>query len=430
MPLKKQLGLLPVILSGIGIILGAGIYALVGKAAGVSGYAVWLGFLIASIVALLTGLSYAELSSMIPKAGAEFSYAKKAFGRKAGFATGWILVLAGVISSATVALGFGSYFQALFGVNSTVAALAILAFSTGVIYIGVKQSTSFAALLSVIEALGLVFIIAICFPAASGPDAIARIFDFSSFSIISVIQTAALVFFAFIGFEEIVRLAEETHNAERNIPKALLISIIICTLLYILVSISAVSVLSPSELASSSAPLGDVAGRAFGWNAFLLLSIIALFSTANTVLLILLATSRIIYGIADDKELPHIIAKVDKKTGTPVFAVALSGLFAACFLFLGKIETVAQATDFLLFIAFAIVNLAAIKLRFSNPKTPRPFRIPLSLGKVPVPAVLGLLACVMLMLGVSLEIFALCILLVIAGVLFEHFYLKRLLRHG
>ena len=237
MALKKQLGFLPVMLSGIGIILGAGIYALIGKAAGVAGYGVWLSFVLAAIVAGFTGLSYAELSSMIPKAGAEFHYAKKAFGKSIGFFTAWLLVLAGFISAATVALGFGGYLQAFAGIPLIAGAIALLIACTIIIYFGIRQSTGIASVFTIIEAAGLLIIIAIGLPLLFSPAIIGKVFDFGSFSMQFIVQAAALIFFAYIGFEEIARLAEETKDAERNIPKALLISIIKVFVLQLVVAV-------------------------------------------------------------------------------------------------------------------------------------------------------------------------------------------------
>ncbi|MDO8647300.1 MAG: APC family permease [Candidatus Diapherotrites archaeon] len=428
MPLKKQLGFWPVVLSGIGIIIGAGIYALVGKAAGISGYWIWAGFLVSAFVAVLTGLSYAELSSMIPKAGAEFHYTKKAYGRRVGFITGWILILAGVISCATVALGFGNYFFSLFGISPVLAAIGLLASCIFLISKGIKESVTIGVIFTVFEALGLIFIILISLPFVFSGGNFARIFDFSTFDLFSIIKTAALVFFAFIGFEEIVRLAEETKNAEKNIPKALFAAIAFSTVIYILVSISAVSVLTPQELAASNAPLGDVAGKILGPNAFLILSGIALIATASTVLLILIATSRIVYGIAEDKELPHIIAKVDRKTHTPIIAVALSGILAMAFLFVGGIELIANSTDLMLFIAFAIVNLTVIRLRFSEPKMHRPFKIPFNIGRVPIPAVLGFLTSSLLMFGINKDAFIVGLGLVALGIAFEEFHYRKFIK--
>lgn len=419
MSLQKQVGLLPVMLSGVGVILGAGIYALIGEAAGIAGFAVWLGFAAAALVAAFTGLSYAELSSMIPKAGAEFHYVKKAFGRKTGFFTAWLLILAGLISTATVSWGFGNYFNALTGIPGISAAVILVGACTLIIYSGIRKTTGIASILTIIEVLGLLIVIAIGLPLFFSQGIAQKVFDFSSFSIVSILQAAALVFFAFIGFEEIVRLSEETKNSEKNIPKALLIAIAFSTIIYILVSISAVSVLTPQELAESKAPLGDVAGSVFGEQAFLILSLIALISTASTALLILLATSRIIYGIAEDKEIPHIIARIDHNSGSPSIAVLLASFLSIAFLFFGSIATVASATDFILFIAFIIVNFSVIKLRFSQPLAERPFKIPFSIAKIPVTAVFGIIACVVLILNVKPEVIAVGVALIAVGIIFE-----------
>jgi len=424
MRLKRQLGLFTVTISAIGIILGAGIYALIGEAAGISGYWIWLGFVVAALVAMFTGLSYAELSSMIPKAGAEFDYSKAAFGRKVGFFTAWILALAGFISAAAVAWGFGNYFHALTGFSAMYSAIGLMVVCAIVIYAGVKQATTIAGAMTIIEILGLVIVVVAALPLFLSGRIPAQLFDFTGFSITPILQTAALLFFAFIGFEEITRLSEETKNARENIPKALLAAIFFSTVIYILVAIAAVTIVTPAELAQSSAPLGLVVGTVLGSEGFFALSLIALAATASTVLLIMLATSRLIYGIAEDNALPKFIAEVDKKTNTPTTAILITAAAAIIFVFFGNISTVASATDFLLFIAFIIVNLSVIQLRFTQPNAKRPFRIPLSVGNFPLTAAFGIAACIILIASTKIEVIIVGSALVIIGIVFEAYYSK------
>lgn len=410
--LKKELGLLPVVLSGIGIILGAGIYVLVGKAAAITGNSVWLSFLIAGIVAAFTGLSFAELSSMYPKAGAEYEYTKNAFGRRTAFMVGWLSILAGILSSATVALGFGGYFEALFGIPMIFAGVALIVLSSYIIFLGIKQSTWLAGIITLIELFGLLLIIAIGLPHIGQVD----LLSFNA-GIGGIFTAAALIFFAFIGFEELVRLSEETKNPSKVIPKALIISMVITSVLYILVAISAVSILGAEELGNSNSPLADVAAEVFGANAFVLLAVIALFSTGNTVLLLLLATSRIVYGIGEDKSFPHIVAKIHPTNKTPYIAIFLVMLLSIGFLFF-DISFVASSTDFILFIVFILINASVIALRLKEPNTGRAFKIPLNVKNIPLTAVLGILTCILLIFSVSLEVVALSLAMAFVGVLF------------
>jgi APA family basic amino acid/polyamine antiporter len=397
--LKRELGLFETTLAGIGIILGAGIYVLIGKAAGMTGASIWLSFFLASLVAAFTGLSYAELSSMFPKAGAEFVYSEKAFGRKIAFLVGWSIILSGIFASATVALGFAGYFSSLFGGNPLIVSVLLVILLSILNFYGVKQSTWVGIIFTLIEAFGLILIIFIAMPFLGSVNYFEMPNGFQG-----VFAASALIFFAFLGFEQIVRLSEETKTPKKIIPKALILSIIITTVLYVLVAISAVSVLKPEILASSSSPLADVAARILGPNAFMLLSIIALFSTANTVLLEMLATSRILYGMADFKSLPESIARIHKKTRTPWIAILLVGFFTLLFLFAGKIEEIALITDFALFTTFTLINLATIFLRFKLPDIKREFKMPLNIGKFPLLSFFGTMTSLIMLFHLKLEI--------------------------
>ncbi len=236
--LKRVLGLFEITISGIGIILGAGIYALIGEAAGLAGNAVWMAFAFSALVALFTGLSYAELSSMFPRASAEYEYTAQAFGRFPAFVIGWLITFSGVIGAATVALGFAGYFFALSGAPRVPSALILVALLSAVIFTGIKQSAWVAIAFTVVEALGLVFVIVLGIPYLGSVDYLEMPFGFSS-----VFQASALIFFAFIGFEEMVKLSEEAKNPEKIIPRGLILAILACIVLYVLVAFCSVSIL-------------------------------------------------------------------------------------------------------------------------------------------------------------------------------------------
>lgn len=407
--LEREIGLWQVVLAGIGIILGAGIYVLIGRAAALSGNAVWISFLISALVAMFTGLSYAELSSIFPRAGAEYVYTKRAFGYRLSLVVGWLLVLSGFVFASTVSLGFAGYFLKLFGSPIIPTAAVLIVLLSFLLYYGVKESIWFAVVFTLIEVSGLIIIIAMAAPYLGSVN-------YLSFpSISGVFQAAALIFFAYIGFEQITRLSEETKNPDRNIPRALILSIIITTVLYIFVAISAVSILDWQTLGQSEAPLADVAARAFGPNAFTIMAVIALFATANTVLLMMLATSRILYGIGRSFSGKNIFARLHSKRNTPWIATLVVMFFSILFLGFGDIGIVANITDFLIFFTFIIINLSAIRIRYKGFESLRDFTIPLNIGKFPIIPVLGVISCVLLMAYMNFEIITYAALLIIAG---------------
>lgn len=384
--LKRNLGLFEVTLSGIGIILGAGIYALIGEAAGLAGNAVWISFALSALIAVLTGLSYAELASMFPRASAEYEYTAQAFGRYPAFIIGWMIIFSGVIGAATVALGFAGYFGVLSGLPLVPSALLLIALLSAVVFVGITQSARVAIIFTAIEALGLVFIIILGIPYLGSVNYL----DMSSSGFSGIFRATALIFFAFIGFEEMVKLSEEVRDPEKNIPRGLILAILASIVLYVMVAVSAVSVLGWERLSQSSAPFADIAFAALGKNASSIISVVALFATTNTVLLMLLASSRIIYGMAESGSLPKILAKVHPKNHTPWVATFLAMALAMAFVFLEDITFVANVNNFTVFVTFMVINAALVMLRYHKPELPRPFQVPLSWGRLPLLPILGI----------------------------------------
>lgn len=407
--LKKALSLWEVTLIGVGIILGAGIYVLIGKAAGLAGNGLWLSFILAALVSSFTGLSYAELSSRFPKAGAEYVYIEKSFGRTLAWLVGWLIIVGCIIGAATVAIGFANYFSAIFHTPVMLTAFTLLVICGLILIAGIKESAFFTILFTLIETSGLIIIIFIGLPYIGSIDYL----QFAN-GIKGVIEAGVLIFFAYIGFESITRLAEETKNAEKNIPRAVILSIAITTIIYILVGISAISVVPWQELAQAEAPLALVAQRVFGMKSFLILSVIALFSTFNTVLAILLSASRLVYGIAEFKALPRIFLSVSRKTHTPWASIVAVVLSSMAFLLLGDIKTVANLTNFTIFITFILVNAAVIYLRFKKPAH-EGFKTPLNIGRFPLIPFFGILSCGFMIVNITMDVLVLGVILVVLG---------------
>lgn len=408
--LKRALGLPEVTLSGVGIILGAGIYALMGEAAGLAGNAVWIAFGISAVMAACTGLAYAELSSMFPRASAEYAYVGRAFGQTAAFLVGWLILASGVLSAATVALGFGGYVSGLTGIPAVPAALLLIAGLAAIGVYGIRETALFAIVMTLVEAGGIVFVIVIGIPYLGSVDYFAMPKGLSG-----VFQASALVFFAYMGFEEMVKLAEETREPEKTIPRALVLALAAAVVLYMLVTVSAVSVLGWEGLAATPAPFAAIAEAALGGSASLLISLVALCATANTSLLLIVATSRLAWGMAGDRALPALLARVHPIFGTPWVAVAAAAAVAAAFTLTGEIAYVANATNFALFLTFALINATVIFLRRREPDIPRPFRVPLDVRGVPLVPLLGIFFSFFLLLQIEIEVVLLGIGILLTG---------------
>lgn len=418
--LLRTLTLREVVLSGIGVILGAGIYALIGEAAAMAGNALWIAFILSAIIAAFTGLSYAELSSMFPLASAEYEYTDRSFGQMLAFIVGILVALSGIIGAATVSFGFAGYFQGITGLPLIVSAFLLLIFISLIIFSGIKQSAAFVILFTLIEAGGLIGIIFIGFPYVGSVD----YFEMPA-GFMGVLQASALIFFAYQGFEGIVKLSEETVNPEKNIPRGIILALIATIILYIFVAIAAVSVSGWEELARSPAPFAILAQNALGNEAFLIFTLIALFATANTALLMLLSSSRIMYGMARSRSLPQFFSYIHPKTRTPAVAIAGAVFLSFCFLSFGNIRDIAMITNFTLFITFIVINAAVIALRFHIPEAKRPFRIPLSIGRVPITAVLGVATCILFLFQIEIKILVIGALIICAifgiGKVLHHF---------
>lgn len=410
--LKRELGLFEATFAGVGVILGAGIYALIGEAAGLAGNSVWISFGLAALIAIFTGLSYAELSSMYPKASAEYEYTNNAFGGRLAFVIGWLIIFSGVVGASAVSLGFAGYFNALFGIPMIYSALVLIVILSFILFYGIKESAWIAILFTLIEAGGLILIFFIGVPFFGNVDYLEM-----PNGLKGIFEASSLIFFAFIGFEGVVRLSEETRNPERNIPRALILALLISIILYISVAFSTVSVVGWERLSQSDAPFAMVAFVAMGNDAFVLLSVIALFATANTVLLLLLGASRMAYGMANSFSLPNTFAKVHPTRRTPWIAIFSVTALAVLFLFTGNIAFLASVTNYTLFLTFIVINAAVIWLRYKEPQLSRPFRMPINTGKLPVLPIIGLFSCLFMLLQMDITILIVGVSLTIVGTL-------------
>ncbi len=421
--LKRHMGLFELTMYGVGLTLGAGIYVLIGEAAGFAGNAMWISFGLGAIVAMFAGLSYSELAVLFPKAAAEYVFVKNAFKSNfVGFIVGWLTAITSMIVGATVALGFGGYFVQFFDVSITVSAILLLVALSFVNYIGIKHSawmnTVFA--LVTIAGLGIIIFLGFTFESSESVD----YFDAPN-GIPGIMLAFVLIFFAFIGFEDMANVAEEVKKPKKTFPRTIILSVLITGVIYILVSLSSVQILNWEELSQSTAPLADVAARGLGMEGGITLSAIALFATASTVLIILVAGARILYGMAKDGSLPLILARVHGRTGTPWVAVVCIFLTSVAFAFVGDIVIVANIVVFAIVITFAMVNLAVILLRYVKPDVERPFRVPVNIGKFPILPLVGFIVTVYMAIQFELEIILVGLGIIGAGCIFYLIYNKR-----
>lgn len=385
--LRRALGLPALTFYGVGMVIGAGVYSVLGAAAGRAGEGLWLAVALAAVAALLTGLSYAELASALPRAGAEYVYVGKAFPRRrwAPFAIAFTRVAAGAGTAATVSIAFAGYFEMFAGSPRWAAALGLLVACTALNVVGIRESTWANVACTSIEALGLLAVVWVGATSERFGEALATPPS------AGVLSGAALIFFVYLGFEALASFAEETREPGRAMPRAILLSLALTTALYVLVALAAVALVPPERLAESRSPLA-AAVEPTSSRLARVLGGIALFATANTVLVTLMTSSRMLFGTARDLGAMKPLTRVLPGRRTPWVAALVLAAGAAALLPFGEVEVVAGFASFVSLVAFVAVNVALVVLRLREPDLERPFRVPVAVGRVPLAPVAGVAA--------------------------------------
>jgi len=421
--LARHMGLGALIVYGVGDMLGAGIYGLIGKWAGTMGNAIWIAFLASMVAALLTGLSYASLGSRYPRAAGAAYITHRAFVRPMlSYVVGLAVVASGLTSMATQSRAFSGYFVGLLGQRppgpapAAVASAPMLPEASLVIYIGlilafiltltfinfwgIREATWLNILCTCVEAAGLLIVVAVGFrywgsinyfevpaappgqPESGGVSGLA-----GTLTVALVLQGAVLTFYSFIGFEDMINVTEEVKDPRRNFPIAVMAALGITAVVYTAVSITAVSVIHYSELKASGQPLVDVVMRAAPGFPKEMFSLISLFAITNTALLNYIMGSRVVYGMAQQGFVPRVLGTVHPARRTPHYAILCLMVIVTVLALGGDIRQLASATSVLLLCVFIIVNAALIVLKRRPGEPPGAFEVPTA---VPVG---GILVC-------------------------------------
>jgi amino acid transporter len=385
--------------------LGAGIYALVGKAADSLGNAIWLAFLAAMVVALLTGLSYACVGSRYPKAGGAAYVTQRALGKPwLSYVVGLCVMMSGLTSMATGAQAMAETIEKGFGMELPVKLLAIgIVLLVGlVIFRGIRESMWVNITCTVVEAAGLLFIIAVGMQFWGSVDYFETptrsTGGSSAIPMMLILQGAVLMFFSFIGFEDILNVSEEVKNPRRDVPLGLIGAMVVATLIYMAVAITAVSVIPWADLAKSPAPLMEVARAAAPWfkNLDSIYIGITLFAIGNTALLNYIMGSRLLYGMSRQGLLPALIGRIHATRRTPHIAILILFVIVTALILSGSVKQLAESTVLLLLMVFTVVNVSLIILKLRPGEARGGFEVPVF---VPV---LGALVCLTL-IGVRVE---------------------------
>lgn len=390
--LKRRIG--PGLLTayGVGVMVGAGIYVLVGAVAAEAGIWAPLSFLLAGLIAAPTALSYAELATRIPQAGGEAAFVSQGLNSDLlALVVGLAIVLAGIVSAAAVLRGGVGYLRVVLDVPVIWAIIVLGGALTCVAVLGVLESLGLAAAFTVVELVGLGLVVWAGSTAAPTAGYVAP----AAMSWSAVGVGGVLAFFAFIGFEDIVNMAEETRNPSRTLPFAILVALGLTTLIYVLVSWAAVRSVSVGALAGSEQPLALVWSGQGGRDARLL-SGIAVIAALNGILAQIVMAARVLFGLGRLHRPLARLHRVHDRFGTPTLATILVGAAVIIGAITLPVATLAETTSIILLLVFVVVNLALIMLKRRAPGAP--FEVPMA---VPVIGVILAAGALILSLGGS-----------------------------
>ncbi len=412
--LNRAVGALDLTALGIGAIIGTGIFVIIGEAIAESGPALVISFLLAGITCVFSALAYAELASSLPVSGSAYTYAYATMGEVLAWIIGWDLILEYGVSVAAVAVGWGAYFttllDSLFGITLSdsitlppgdggdvnVPAFLLVLAVAALLISGVRQSARSNTVMVITKLAVLVFFIVAAATAFNGD----HFSDFAPNGFGGVETAAALIFFAYIGFDAVSTGSEETDNPQRNLPIAIIGSLVIATILYILVSVAAVGALPADQLAGDDSPLATALseGAGLAWGADIV-SFGALVAITSVVLTILYGQTRVAYSMCRDGLMPERLGAIWEKTRTPVVLTLVFAIPVAILAAFVPLKKIAELVNIGTLFAFFIVNIAVIWLRRTKPDMERGFRVPL----VPLFPLIGAALCVYLMTKLPTE---------------------------
>jgi amino acid transporter len=371
--LKKSLSATMLALYGAGTILGAGIFVLIGKVAGTAGYWTPLAFMLAALVAGLNGMVYAELSTRRPGAGGPTSYTREAFSTN-WFSTiiGWMIVATGVVSAATITAGFSGYLLHFVEMPEWIAKTAVLGGLGLVAILGAKESAWFMAVTTTMGIIGLFIVIYAGFIhgdrsfSADFTDNLPSLWE--SGITWGVLSATFLAVYSFIGFEDMVHMAEEVKKPAKAMPIAIAVAIGVAAVFYVVTSVASLMVMEPDALKNSEAPLVDVVKKAGlpEWP----LAVLSLAIILNGALTQIIMGSRVIYSLGNNNGAPSWMAKVNGKTDTPVIATAIATAIALTLVLFFPLTTLASITSFIMLLVFIASSAALIKLEREKPEAP------------------------------------------------------------
>ncbi|HST82062.1 MAG TPA: amino acid permease [Kineosporiaceae bacterium] len=431
--LKRSVGALQLTAMGVGAIIGTGIFVVIGEGAREAGPAVIYSFILAAVACVFSALSYAELASSIPVSGSAYTYSYATLGELTAWIIGWDLILEYGVSVAAIAVGWGgnlnSFLDSAFGfaLPSAIAespedggvfnlpAVFITLAITLLLVRGTRESARANLVMVGIKLATLTFFLVVAF-ANFGTK---NFHNFAPQGKDGVTAAAAIIFFAYIGFDAVSTGSEESNNPKRDLPLAIIGSLGICTLFYVLVAVGAIGIASPAQLSSSDAPLSAALdqGAGISW-ASAVLSFGALVAITSVVLVIMYGQTRIFFAMCRDGLLPRNLGKVHPRYGTPARLTIAMGILIAILAALVPLSEIVKLVNIGTLFAFVLVNIGVIILRRTRPDMPRPYRVPFS----PWLPLLGIIFAIYLMADLPATTWIRFVVWLAAGLVIYVFY--------
>jgi len=356
---RPSLGLFDATAIGVGAIIGGGIFVVTGISAGLAGSAFLVSMLIAAVISLFTASSFIQLTEWLPKEGSIYEYSYRLISPFAGFLTGWMWIFSNTFGGAAVSLGFAYYLIALWPVlpATYVAAIICLVF-TAINYYGIRESARLNNILVAAKLLILALFIILGLPHISQSNFV----PFKPFEV-GVFYGAFYIFFAFGGFARAAVVAEEIKDAKRNVPRAIILALVISAIVYMLVGTVAVGLAGADRLASSNSPLAEAISATGAKAAVLIVSVGGMLATASVLLTSILGVSRMAYAMAKRKDLPEAVGKLDSKRNTPYYSVLITGLVMTLLVLLVDLTRVVAISTFALLFFYTLANVSALRLK-------------------------------------------------------------------
>lgn len=367
--LRRSLSLPLITLYGLGTIIGAGIYVLTGEVAGVAGNYMPLSFLVAALLVTFTAFAYAELVARYPRSAGEAVYIQAAFAhRHISLMVGLLIICIGVVSSATLARGMVGYLHLFIDLPAWLVISIVVLLLGGIASWGVRESVGMASVLTLLEIAGLFIVLWV----ARGhftelPERLESLLPgFTPSAWQAILLGSFVAFYAFIGFEDMVNVAEEVKQPRKNLPRAIIIALVVTTLMYVAVALVAILTMPATDLAASKAPLAAVYTRVTGKEAFFI-GLVGVVAVVNGVLVQIIMASRILYGSARQGWLPSQLGVVSTRTRTPLLATGIITALIWVMAVWLPLLTLAQITSFITLFIFSFINLALVVIKRREP---------------------------------------------------------------